>query len=114
MYLPSKGFLLGSGRDLKDPKKLGPVMWSRSSSGCMIPFDLVGRITVEDEHNLNHIFEKIMARNGVKSALEVVVHKRWDNITLIKPYLIETLRVRTEARSLIASGDWDEFWNSVI
>ena len=113
MYLPSSGTILGDMSRAVEPHKLGNVMWTRTALGCMVPYDLHYRIPVEDERALDKIYFRLKTFRKVTPALEVVKAHMWSEIKIIKPYLIETMKSRSEARSMMIIGDWDWFWSSL-
>lgn len=112
MYLPPKGYLTGNASNLKDPHRLGAVLWSLSPEGCQVPLDLHHKLTINDEQGLHKVFEKLMRTRKARPALHVVYEHDWDDIEAVKPYLILSIHNRAEARDMIATGEWDEFWHT--
>ncbi len=96
-----------------DPKKLGRVMWSRNEHGTMSPHDLNGTLSERDAENLSKVFESLLAYRKIGPAVHTIRSRRWDNMVAIKPYLMDTMIPRSEARDLIRSGDWDPLWSSI-
>ncbi|AAX84914.1 hypothetical protein [Xanthomonas phage Xp15] len=110
LNLPSSGALIGDTSSMVDPHKLGKVMWSRSMEGDMAPLDLHNQLEREDLMALNHVYEMLRAYRKIRPALQIVVRRKWSRMDLIKPYLIATMEGRSEAREMIASDDWHQFW----
>lgn len=113
MFLPSSGTILGDMSKAIDPHKIGNVMWTRTDMGCLIPYDLHHRLSIEDERGLDMVGGKLLAFRKVTPILEAIKSHPWHAIDIIKPYLIESTKGRAQSREMIAQGEWDEFWNFV-
>lgn len=110
LNLPARGAFSDMSH-MWDPHKLGNVMWARIASGEMVPLDLHNRVSMEDAQTLNAVFGRLKAFRKIRPALEVLKRQPLQDSVTIKPYLIQTMVVRAEARELIASGDWDAIWS---
>ena len=113
MKLPSKGTLFGNTGEMKDPHKIGQVMWSRASNGCMAPLDLHNTVTNQDLHNLEAVFERLMMYRKIGPAIQVIREREWYRMDICKPYLIMSMEGRTEARVLKSNGDWEPLWSVI-
>lgn len=94
-----------------DPHKIGSVMWARSPNDLQVPLDLHGRISLDDETNLNSVFDVLMSTRKVVPALELIRERTWVNMGIIRPYLILSMEGRSEARQMKAENLWDDFWS---
>lgn len=112
MYIPSKGYLMGNPRNMKEPHLIGGVLWAKTFDGYHVPLDLHGKLTVNDEQGLQQIFELLMRTRKALGALQYMQSHAWDDFEIIEPWLKATIRRRAEVRELIAMGEWDSFWSS--
>lgn len=97
---------------MNDPHKLSSIMWSRTKEGHMIPHELHDRVDEIDAENLDQVFDALMTFRKITPALTTIRRLRWQNMSLIRDYLIASMSGRSEARSMIANGDWEAFWLS--
>lgn len=111
MKLPTKGCFSNNTSQMWDPHKLGAVLWARIPSGEVVPVDLHGRISTEDAQTLNQIYGRLRAFRKVRPALEILVKRRLQDTATIKPYLLATMEIRSEAREMMACGDWEAIWS---
>lgn len=79
----------------------------------MVPDDLHGRVSFQDEMNLTKIFEAARSFRRIGPILRSIVTLQWDDIRAIKPYLMKTLETRSDARQMKASDDWVAFWSGL-
>lgn len=98
---------------MDDPHKIGNLMWARTESGLMIPYDLHERVSDRDASNLNRVYESLRAYRKIVPTLYLIRELQWANLELIKPYLIESMKGRSEARSMRTTGDWERYWSSL-
>lgn len=111
LHLPGKGCFSKDTSNMWDPHKVGNVLWARIPSGEMVPVDLHGRISSEDAEILNQVYGRLRMFRKIRPALEVLKKRRLENPDFIKPYLMETMVIRAEAREMIATGDWEAIWS---
>lgn len=110
MWMNSRGALSGDTSCMVDPHKIGRILWSRTKHGYLVPVDLHNKIHIEDEHVCDKICTLLLQTRQVRAALNAVYDHDWIGFRPIKPYLRMSMDGRMEARSMIASGEWDQFW----
>lgn len=82
-----------------------------TQNGEMVPVDLHERIPYEDEMALNRVFEAMRMYRKIGPILRVIMQTHFRQRDLIKPYLMESLTARSDARQMKASDDWGAFWS---
>jgi hypothetical protein len=110
--MPSRGYTDGDASCMIDPHRIGRVMWAQTVNGYQVPLDLHNKVTLSDEQGLDRVLKNLLATRKVRGALDIVYDYTWDQMEILKPYLMESMVIRAEARDMIANGDWEKFWNT--
>lgn len=94
-------------------RKLGNVMWSKTVHREMVPTELHGRISLEEEKRYNNLHECMLMYRKIGPILSTIIRLRWEQKELMIPIMQQTLITRSGAREMRASGDWDAFWSGL-